>query len=261
MNFSNDGPRIAIVKSSNDIKKKAAPSLSISYDADLPNISYTDYLTLPANYHFQTVPISTKERTTLYITGRNGSGKSYYIRHYITEYIKLKPNAIVRLFSSKNEDENLDDLKFIKRIAMDESIYEDPINYEELAESMVIFDDVDCLPSKIKKAVYHLRDTILKNGRSYKIDCIITNHDSCGKEQKACLGECDLFVFFPMNYNRFLKYFLENYIGLTSKEIDELRKIKTRAVTYVSCTMPNVFITEKEAFTKKYLENPNAYKK
>lgn len=255
MNFSNDGPNIAIVKSDDKDKNKTSPILSISYDQDLPNIKYSDCVDLPNKYKFQFIPLKNKERVSIYISGKNGSGKSYYIAQYLKEFHKMYPSYIIRLFSSKNEDDSLDSLPFVKRIKMDDSIFDDPINYEDLKESMVIFDDIDCLTKNLKKSIYDLRDIILKNGRSYKIHTIITNHFDCGKEQKACLNECDAFVFFPMNYNKYQRYFLESYIGLEKKEIQKIRKIKTRAITYISCTQPSAFLTEQKAFTKSYLEN------
>ena len=51
------------------------------------------------------------------------------------------------MFSSLPEDESLDDVK-PERIKLDSSIYEEPIEVEELKDSVVIFDDMDVISDK-----------------------------------------------------------------------------------------------------------------
>jgi predicted AAA+ superfamily ATPase len=83
---------------------------------------------------------SEKYREILYITGASGSGKSYYTKSYIKEFQKSKryKDFPVYLFSALSEDESLDEVK-PKRIKLDESIIDDPIDIDELENSLCIF--------------------------------------------------------------------------------------------------------------------------
>ena len=245
MNTSNIGQEIAIVK--DDPKNKNVKIYVTDEQEDNEAVKFFNTLELKAG-KFQVVPDKDKDRTSIFIVGRNGSGKSYWIRDYILEFIKRFPKYPIYLFSSKNEDENLDKISKIKRIPINNTFIEDPINYEDLSNSLCIFDDIDGLRGKLKDEIYYLRDKILKNGRSYKIHIISTNHDSTGKDVQAPLNESDMIVFFMKNYNRCLRYLLENYIGLEKEQIAKLRRNKTRATTYMK-TYPNVIIQERNINT------------
>jgi hypothetical protein len=245
MNTSNIGQEIAIVK--DDPKNKNVKIYVTDEQEDNEAVKFFNTLDIKAG-KFQVVPDKDKDRTSIFIVGRNGSGKSYWIKDYITEFIKRFPKYPIFLFSSKNEDENLDKITKIKRVPIDVSFIEDPINYEDLSSSLCIFDDIDGLRGKLKDEIYYLRDKILKNGRSYKIHIISTNHDATGKDVQAPLNESDMIVFFMKNYNRCLRYLLENYIGLEKEQISKLRRNKSRATTYMK-TYPNVIIQERQINT------------
>ena len=89
------------------------------------------------------------ERQILYITGCSGSGKSTYTRKYLEQYKKQYKNNPIYLFSSLTEDKSLDAIK-PKRIIMDASLVEDPIDIEDLENSCAIFDDIDVISQKKK---------------------------------------------------------------------------------------------------------------
>ena len=59
---------------------------------------------------------------------------------------KNKDNDIY-MSSSLPEDASLDEIK-PKRIRLDSSLYENPIDIEEVADSVIIFDDIDVIPDK-----------------------------------------------------------------------------------------------------------------
>lgn len=245
MNFEAKGEQIAVIYNKDRPTKKM---LSIESEPDdKPKVKFYEDITLQEG-RFQLIPIIPKLRTSIFIVGRNGSGKSYYIARYLEVFIKMYPHYQIRLFSSKDEDEELDSFPQIKRIKFDQSFIDQPIDYTVLKESLCIFDDVDGLEKKMRDAIYQLRDIILKNGRSYRIHIISTNHDSVGRDVQAPLNESDVIVFFMKNYNRSLQYLLERYIGLSTEQIKKLKKIKSRACAYIK-SYPNVLLLEKSAFT------------
>ena len=189
-------------------------------------------------------------RTTQYICGANGSGKSYYLADYIKNsfYKYFQKDYPIYLISEKEEDEAFKDIP-MKRIKIDKDLVDEPIDYNLFANSMAIFDDVDAITGQIGKSVVELRDKLLKNARSIKTSVIITNHSfTDGKYTKSMLNECECITFFFRNYNRSLKYMLENYIGLDKEAIKILKNNKSRATTYVK-SYPNVIIQEKNIYT------------
>lgn len=76
---------------------------------------------------------------------------------------------------------------------------EEPVDVKSLANSMVIFDDIDHVPSEYVKAVYKLRDTILEIGRHYHIWLCVTSHVFLGGKEKTSVlrRECSKLVVFP----------------------------------------------------------------
>lgn len=245
MNINNIGQEVAIIK--DDPNNKNIHIFVSDEQKENKLIKFFNSLELEDG-KFQVVPDKKKDRTSIFIVGRNGSGKSYWIKDYLTEFIKRFPSYRIYLFSTKSADDNLDKIQKIKRIKIDDSFIHKPLHYEILTESLCIFDDIDSLRGKLRDEIYHLRDTILTNGRSYKIHIISTNHASTGKDVQVCLNESDMIVFFMKNYNRSVKYLLENYIGLDKNQTDILRKNKSRATTY-NKTYPNTIIQEQNIYT------------
>lgn len=203
------------------------------------------HLKLPPDAVFQPIPDDTKERDCHFVSGASGSGKSTWTKKFVKEYQKQNKKNPVYLFSRKNEDENLDDVKPL-RVRIGENLIIDPLGMEDFKKSLVIFDDTDIIKSKaLFCAVNHLRDEILQGGRSINISCIITNHNFTGRELTTVLNECHSVTVFPANYNRGMKYLFENYLGLDKKTISKIRKAPSRWVT-VFKNYPVVIVTENE---------------
>ena len=140
---------------------------------------------IPNETKFQQIPDTTKERDIIYITGPSGSGKSTYVRKYLEQYKKKNKDKPIYMFSSLPDDESLDSIE-PQRIRLDESIYQDPIEIEDLANSVVIFDDIDVMCVKtIRDAVYNILNKTLEIGRHFKITALVTNHlPTNGKETR-----------------------------------------------------------------------------
>lgn len=244
MNFDKEGEAIAKIVENKNIKNQ---KIYIS-DHQPDDNKYFSELGLEDG-KFQLIPIIRKgsRHTNIYVCGQNGSGKSYWIADYIKQVLLVDPDIDIYLFSSKNEDDNLDVFPQIKRITIDQSFIDNPMNYEALENSLVLFDDVDALEPKLKKPIYHLVNIILKNGRSYNINVIVTMHHCTGSDVKCIIGESNVIVFFLRNYNRYLKYLLTNYAGLDDKQIKVLRKNQSRATCYIK-SYPNTILQEKNMY-------------
>jgi hypothetical protein len=196
---------------------------------------------------FQQIPDPESERQILYITGASGSGKSTYTANYIKHYKKMFPKNEIYCFSALKEDESLDVVK-PKRIMIDNTIWESPIQVDEFKDSLVVLDDIDVISDKKQReAVYNIMNQILETGRHFKITCIITNHlPTGGKDTRRVLNECHSVTYFPHSGTaRGLKYLLTEYLGVDKYQMKKIKDLKSRWAT-VFKNYPTVMMTEKD---------------
>jgi hypothetical protein len=248
MNFEEQGVPLAIIKNS---KTKKIPLLSID-DKESAKKTYNE-ITLTGEEEFQCIPNPETERQILYITGRSGSGKSYYTLHYCLEYRKMYPKRDIYMFSALGEDSTIDKLKGLKRIKLTEEFCNDEITSEDFKNSMVIFDDTDVISDKkIRNKVNSIMNNILQVGRHHNTSCIITTHTACnGKDTKIILNEAHSITIFPNGLgNRSLKYLLDSYLGLDKVQCKKIKKLNSRWVSIVK-TFPMSIISQKNAYTVK----------
>ena len=179
---------------------------------------------------FSHIPNTDQERDILYITGPSGSGKSWYANTYIKNYKKTYPKNNIYMFSPVVEDESIS--SDIKRVKLDDRMVTDPLKIGELAESLVIFDDIDVIKDKkLREAIYGLLNEVLEVGRHIKVSCIITNHlPTNGKETRRMLNEAHSITYFPAAGSKVqLNRLLEQYIGMDKKDIKILSFRKPRS--------------------------------
>ena len=251
MNFENIGTPVAIIK--REGKTKNPPTLYIASKNvdDEPNQIYEEFK-LKNTDKFQPIPNPKTERQILYITGASGSGKSFYTQLYGNEYKKMYPKRDVYLFSSLDDDSSIDKIKGIRRVNIKTPDFlTDNITAEDFKESLVIFDDTDCLTNKpIKNKVNSILNSILETGRHFNVSCVFTSHLPCaGNDTKRILNESHSITFFPHSLGgRSLKYLLESYLGLDKQQIKRIKKLDSRWVSVVK-SYPQIVISEKETYT------------
>lgn len=193
---------------------------------------------------FQHCPDPNTERQILYITGPSGSGKSTYTANYTKLYKKIFKKNPIYVFSALKDDESLDVVEPKRFKITKEALLDDPIIMEDLKNSLVIFDDIDCISDKLlKEAVYSILNQILETGRHFNISCIITNHlPSNGVYTRRILNESHCVTYFPHSGNNGkLKKFLLDQIGLDLEDYVKNKKSKSRWATifknYPMCCM------------------------
>lgn len=239
-NFEKDGIKIAVINSEKRQKK-----LYFSEDDGNDEINLKDgqFMVSPDKLLL--------ERETIYCFGSAGSGKSYWVSAYCTEYNKVFKNNPIYLISEQDEDKAFDSKEYIKRININDLV-QNPLDWKEFINEpcLVIFDDIDSISNKkLSQAVELLRDQLLKNARKYRVSVISTSHEGCeGRKTKAVLNESRVIVFFPRNYNRSLKYLMESYLGLDKVCIEKIKQSKSRWCAYVK-SYPCYLIEEKRAIT------------
>lgn len=199
--------------------------------------------------------VNPDDRDLCYVAAKSGAGKSTWVGSYIEQYRKLFPENKVILFSLKNEDKALD--KYLPiRISLNEELFDNPIQLDEIKNSLVIFDDIDSMDEKLSKrskmiklAIMNLKDMILQVGRSYHIYAAITSHNVTDyQKSRIVLQEASMITLFPSSGStKQLKYCLATYAGLNDEQIDRIKNLPTRWVT-VRLTAPITVIYERGVF-------------
>ena len=221
-------------------KKKNSQVATLSYDEN--GEIGCDEIELESGFKFELAPrpLSEKERTTHFIAGESGSGKSYFAREFAKRYKSMFPKNDIYLISYLEKDETIDEYKEIIRInAITKEFLDECMDLDlevEFKHSMVIFDDIDSIVNKkTKEKIYGLLNKMLRLGRHHNITVLYLGHELYNSpELKHILNESMTITFFPkhLNYKK-MKYLLEVYFGLSPEQIEKIRSIRDRSITYM----------------------------
>lgn len=218
-------------------KQKKEPSESLSQIA------------LPANAMFKPLYTSFEGYPNRYlISGPSLCGKSFFAGMIAEDYKRQHPKNRIYVFSAISHDQSLDKLKPY-RIECNQKIVDDPIQLNELKDSLVIFDDIDAFPEKeISKALNHLRDTIMTTGRHENIAVISTTHLLLeGDKSKKAITQAFTVVLFPSTGGKYhATEFLKRYMGYGKDEIKQIVSVPSRWV--LINRVPRYILHEKGAF-------------
>ena len=241
-NYEKDGDKIAVINSD---KRQKKVYFSESDDGK------QDIILKPSE-QFMLSPDKNTERITMYVCGSAGSGKSYFVAQYCEEYHKTFKSNPIYLISENDEDKAFDSKDYIKRIEISD-LDSNPLDWKEFENCLIIFDDIDSIKGKLGKTIDDMRDKLLKNSRKFRVSVISTSHDACGIKLKSVLNESKTIVFFMMNYNRSLKYLLENYLGLSKNVIEKLKNSKSRWTAFTK-SYPSYLVQQRLITTIPKLE-------
>jgi len=264
MNFENLG--FALCKIVSEDKKTKDVNVYFATHDDKDKIKYPiETITLDDKKEsMQHLPYTMKDkgntRQILYVSGASGSGKSFYASSYIKEYVKMFPKNDIFIVSSLDKDEQLDKIKNVKRIKLDEKFYETPFTIEDFRNTLVVYDDTEMIANKlIQDKITNIMNLILTTGRHTNTFAINTSHvTNAGHRTKLMLLESHSVTLFLVTMgDKALKYFLETSFGLGKKQIDKIRELDSRWVT-ICRTMPVSVIHENGIFIlnkKKKIES------
>lgn len=213
---------------------------SVSY-SDSEKGELCDHIELEDGYKFCLAPRPVKElkRMTLFVAGESGAGKSWFVREYAKRYKAMFPKNSIFLISYLDEDETLDAYKEIIRLnAFNAEFLDECMELDlktEFGDSFVIFDDIDSIVNKkTKEKIYGLLNKMLRIGRHFGLSVAYVGHELyASPELKSILTESQTITFFPkfLNYKK-LRYLLEQYFGSSKEQIERIRSIRDRSVTY-----------------------------
>ena len=147
----NKKPIIAIKSKSN--KKTGEVFLLPKVNKEIDGF---EELELDDDHSFQILPDQNKERDCLYVAGASGSGKFYFCKSYLKEYIKLFAKNPIFLFSYLDEDDTIDEIKAIQRIDIyDKEFLNEELDPKDFKNSLIILDDMDCVEDKKLKIKFY----------------------------------------------------------------------------------------------------------
>lgn len=184
------------------------------------------------------------------IGGSSLCGKSYFGGNFLAkDYRRKFPKNRIYIFSNINEDEAYDDLGGVYRIPLDNELLDEPIQHEELANSMVIFDDYASHPDKnIVKAVEHLRDSCFNSGRHHNIwPVTISQVMLDGKKSRDGLLNSFQIVIFPQSGGKYqANNFMERYMSMPKDLIHQINELPSRWVV-LNRVRPLHYLSEHQA--------------
>ena len=167
------------------------------------------------------------------ISGPSYSGKSFYASMWSKNYVKRSPRDII-IISGLDEDKELDKLtKYtdVYRVPMDETFFE--LTVEDMANSIVIFDDVCLIPDpELRKFAARLEDELLKGARHNDIVMLSTNHILLGgMATQSLLMEATSVVLFPQTIDRgqIINY-LQKRLKFNKRQLEKFTRIPSRWV-------------------------------
>ena len=248
INLEQIGSLIGIVIKDNKDNKDTNKKLYVTDDVNSVR-NGTIHFECKSDETLQLVPNNKVERQCVYICGQSGSGKSYFTSNYVKQYKKQFPNRNIFVISSIEKDTSIDILKPKRINVLHEDFLIDELTSEDFKDSLVIFDDVDVFPTKIKKKVMTIVNNILIVGRHSNTSICYTTHSATnGAETKLLLSEAHVITVFPRTTgSRALKYLLDSYLGMDKRQIEKTKKMKSRAVSVIR-GYPQVVMGEREAF-------------
>jgi hypothetical protein len=236
------------------INKNSRLDKIISVESDSNKVhNYFEEFVAKDGEHLQLIPIKERERSVHFITGQSGSGKSTFARKYIEEYHKMYKNRMVYLFSYFDVDKSLDKCKFIKRINLNDNFTNTPLHVKDFQDSLVVYDDIDCIKNKpLKAKLKHILESLLELGRHHNVEVLYCSHIATkGADTQCILNETTALTIFPkVMSSRSLKYLLESYFGMDKHQIKRLKMLPSRAVTIIK-TYPNIIVYDKGAYVLK----------
>jgi hypothetical protein len=188
----------------------------------------------------------TKETERVFIAGRAGVGKSSFASMYAREYREMFPKNKMYMVSTHTQEEAYAHFD-MTHIPLDETFAESPPTLDDMANSLVIFDDCDNLTDKkLQDAVKRVNSNLIANGRKYGTHVLTLAHQLMDYSRtRHLLIEANRVVFFLGGSAYHNKRFLKEYAGMDKNQSQKILGLRSRWVC-LGLTMPNYFISENE---------------
>lgn len=233
-------------------------------DVDAFSEGGSSRLIVPPGYQFEPVPpvaeekeeevdgrkqtVTVAPRKIIYVTGRSGRGKSYWILTYVKNYVKMYPDNNVFLISGLKKDATLDSMPNIQRIDLDKLVASPVTDVEGWKNSLVIIDDIESLEKnptgKVKfQAILQVQDMIASEGRHSHTTLLRSSHAATDyNKTRLILKETHGYVIYPGGDENGYIRLLTTYGGFSKKMAESLLDIPERWV-YIHHDVPQFIMT------------------
>jgi hypothetical protein len=182
-------------------------------------------------------PVDTGKHTNMLACGPSGSGKSTVVSNMAKEWLKTNRGGKIIIFSRLDQDEVLDKLN-PTRIKINEELLDNPINFEELSDCFVIFDDTDTIQDKnLAKYIAKLRDDLAQCGRHHNITMATTSHHIMNyRATRDMLMEATCIVVYPrLGGSAEIEGYCKKYMSLKKEQIEKIMNLPSRWVLLSKC--------------------------
>ena len=166
-----------------------------------------------------------------FLAGGTLCGKSYLAGQILRDYNRQYPKSDVALFSWVEDDKAYDKVQNLNKIRVDESILEDPIELDELADSCCVFDDTAHFGNKdLVKEIDRVQNSSVNAGRHKNIASVVIKQNLLdGAKTKQLLNSCFQIVVYPHSSGRYqAQQYMHRYMCFPKELIDRLLNLPTR---------------------------------
>jgi hypothetical protein len=169
----------------------------------------------------------------VFCAGSSLCGKSYLAGKLAQDYQKNNKGNPVVLFSWVDKDPAYGGVSNLKKIRIDDSILENPIQLEELQDSLCIFDDIHHFTDKhIREELERIRDSCFNAGRHKGIATICASQNLLeGNRTKTPLNSGFQIIGYPRSAGRYqFQQFLKRYMFMGDNMIRKIMSTPSRWV-------------------------------
>lgn len=213
---------------------RAWDKCAVFLDESSTPASGKDAIVLPAQVQLEVEPTRAGgARDVVFVSGRSGSGKSYWAAEFCKKYNDLhgdeRPIALV---SALAHDQQFDALGFVRRIKLD-SLLERPLSLEEFPRGgLLVVDDVEAATKAQEAAIEQMLTTVLTMGRHAQLSVLVLKHlTSDYRRTRLLLHESTLLVMFPAGCAASqMQHVLSYHAGMDKEQIKRVRRLPSRWV-------------------------------